>query len=343
MNCKICANKSTPIFKAKILNKYDVQYFKCSKCEFIQTEKPYWLEEAYTHAIADLDVGLVYRNLDYTDQIYTLITNNLNLKKKYLDYAGGYGLFVRIMRDRGLDYIHYDKYCENIFAKNHGIKDSAINSKFEGLTALEVFEHLEDPLNDIKEMLLLSDTIIFSTELIEKHDIQSAEDWWYFVPETGQHIAFYSPKTLKVIAKKLALSTFSKGNLHLFSKRTLKRNPFLIKNKNIKLDSLLNHDFLLAKELSKNNEIGKQSINNDKIEIALADIAPFIVKIDKINKQKNIVKRKLKRSVELVRELKTKYLQSSQELDKIKKSKGWNYLTKFYKLKFFIYKILVRK
>jgi len=45
MNCKICSSNSSHIFSHDVLKKYNVKYFKCENCGFIQTENPYWLEE----------------------------------------------------------------------------------------------------------------------------------------------------------------------------------------------------------------------------------------------------------------------------------------------------------
>ena len=34
-----------------------------------------------------------------------------------VDYGGGYGLLVRLMRNSGFDFYRYDPYCANFFAK----------------------------------------------------------------------------------------------------------------------------------------------------------------------------------------------------------------------------------
>ena len=80
MNCKICDNNTNPIFKTKVLNKYDVEYFKCTQCSFIQTEKPYWLDESYSNAITQLDIGLANRNYDLAKK--TSLMNQLILFNK---------------------------------------------------------------------------------------------------------------------------------------------------------------------------------------------------------------------------------------------------------------------
>jgi 2-polyprenyl-3-methyl-5-hydroxy-6-metoxy-1,4-benzoquinol methylase len=148
MNCNICENKAEFLFKATVLLKYNVAYFKCTNCGFIRTENPYWLKEAYSDAISSLDIGLVERNFNLTQIAAPIIKCYFNYKSKFLDYAGGYGLFVRLMRDRGFDFYRQDIYCDNILARNFDITDLNSPSRFEMLTAFEVFEHLHDPLQE---------------------------------------------------------------------------------------------------------------------------------------------------------------------------------------------------
>ena len=58
LKCKICESDSHGLAQGKVMGKYDVDYFQCSNCGFVQTEEPYWLDEAYSQPIASSDVGL---------------------------------------------------------------------------------------------------------------------------------------------------------------------------------------------------------------------------------------------------------------------------------------------
>jgi len=225
--CNICGSGSVKIFDAMLLGKYNVGYFQCENCSFIQTEKPYWLEEAYVSAITSIDVGLVYRNLYFSNIVPTLLDVFSNKNDSYIDYGGGYGMFVRIMRDKGYDFYLQDIYAENLFAKYFDIKDFAGGQKFTALTAFEVFEHLEDPIEELKKMFGLSDTIIFSTDLQPMPSFSKATDWWYFTPETGQHISFYNIKSLEKLSQLFNCRFYSNGkNLHIITKLNLSKNPF---------------------------------------------------------------------------------------------------------------------
>ena len=225
--CNICGAESHLLFNRTILNKYDALYYRCDICDFMQTEKPYWLKEAYSKAITTLDVGLVARNLILRDKTVRIIKKRFQYRNKvFLDYAGGYGLFTRLMRDMGFNFYNTDQQCQNIFAEHFDLKQfKTDNQKFELLTAFEVMEHLEKPLEELEKMFKFSESILFSTEMQPKVP-EKITTWWYLVPEIGQHISFYSEKTLRVIANKFNCKMYSDGkSLHLFTNKTFKTNP----------------------------------------------------------------------------------------------------------------------
>jgi hypothetical protein len=238
MKCNICQSESKELFVQRVLNKYDVAYYKCSSCGFIQTEKAYWLKEAYENIITSLDIGLVYRNLYLSTVSQAVLTRFFNDKAKFLDYGGGYGLFVRLMRDRGFDFYRQDKYCENTFAKNFDITDLPSTTKFEVITTFEVFEHLEDPISEIRKILNYGNSILFSTEL-QPTNIQ-IRNWEYLALETGQHISLYSFETLKRIAEIFNLNIYSNfNNIHLLTPNRINKNVFRLLAKS-KVASLYN-------------------------------------------------------------------------------------------------------
>lgn len=217
MNCRICNRSSDRLWSEVVLRKYQVEYYKCSNCGFIQTEDPYWLDEAYASAITSIDIGLMYRNLINVPITSAIINKFANPEGKFIDYGGGYGMFTRLMRDKGFEYFRQDAYCENLFAKHFDITDLSVDEKFEMLTAFEVFEHLSNPKQELEKMLEYSNNIFFSTELVP-HGLNDKK-WWYLMPETGQHISLYSQKSLIYLAKENKLNFYSNGtNLHLLTK-----------------------------------------------------------------------------------------------------------------------------
>jgi len=218
--CKICNSPSEKIFSKQVLKKYNADYFKCTSCGFVQTSEPVWIQEAYSSAITSLDLGLLGRNIGFSDQLTAIIDACLPEAKHMLDYAGGYGVFVRLMRDRGFDFYRHDPFCENLFSKHFDIDDSHLE-RFDLVTAFEVFEHFVNPLQEIEKMFKFSDTLIFST-MIVPYQIEDIKNWWYLSEETGQHVAFYSEKSLQIIAQKYGKKYYVKnGNLHMFSSKQL--------------------------------------------------------------------------------------------------------------------------
>jgi Methyltransferase domain len=224
MHCKICSSDTQHLFREEVLLKYDVSYYKCKNCSFIQTEAPYWLEEAYEDSISACDVGVAQRGLLWRAALKRIINNYFDPNLKFVDYGGGTGLLVRFMRDAGFNFYRYDLYGKNTFARGFDISDVQNgDAKFELLTAFEVFEHLEDPLSDIEQMFRLSDSLLFST-LLQPLDTNklNPKDWNYFSPETGQHIAFYTSKTLNKIALKFGCNFYSDGeDVHLLTFKEL--------------------------------------------------------------------------------------------------------------------------
>lgn len=225
--CLVCKQQSDVVFAARILNKYDASYFKCSQCGFIHTERPHWLGEAYQSAITSLDVGLVRRSLDLAEITERIIDQNFQRDGRFLDFAGGYGLFARLMRDKGYNFFRQDKFCPNLFAANYDLNDLPASTRFELVTAFEVFEHLPDPCQEAQRMLELSDSVFFTTEIVPPSPIATADDWWYFAPETGQHISFFSTKALEILAAQMNCYLWTnKVTTHLLTRRRLKRDPF---------------------------------------------------------------------------------------------------------------------
>jgi hypothetical protein len=244
--CKICQSTTKLFSKAKVLQKNDVCYFRCDMCGFIQTEEPYWLEEAYSEAITNSDMGMVGRNLILTKITKTIIFFFFNKNAKFIDYAGGYGIFVRMMRDIGFDFYWLDKFCSNLFAKGFEA-DEHTKARYELLTAFEIFEHLVNPVEEIEHMLQFSRNILFSTELIPPRN-PKPDDWWYYGLDHGQHVSFYTTRSLILLAEQFGLRLYSNGkSLHLLTEKKLP--PFLFRKASIYRYAIVLSSFLKKKSL----------------------------------------------------------------------------------------------
>ena len=217
--CNVCNCNLTFFARSKVLNKYEIDYFRCEVCGFIQTESPFWLEKAYSRVINRSDVGLVARNIQLSGVTRSLISTSFNPDGDFLDYGGGYGLFVRLMRDAGYKFHYYDKYSqENHFARGmETLLD--VNSEFELVTAFEVLEHLADPVGEIAKMLALSRNLVVTTQVIPSPP-PKPEEWWYYGLDHGQHISFYTLKSLSKLAENFSLNFYSnQSDFHLFTEK----------------------------------------------------------------------------------------------------------------------------
>jgi glycosyltransferase involved in cell wall biosynthesis len=224
MRCKVCDSRSKFFFSNKIINKYDVSYFQCSSCGFVQTEDPYWLDEAYSSPITDSDIGILMRNEMLFQLSGNIIMTFFNHDAKFLDYGAGYGLFVRMMRDRGIDFSWNDQYCDNLFSKGF---EGSVEEPYELITSFEVFEHLVDPVETIGRLTQSSKNILFSTELLPPSN-PTADDWWYYCPHEGQHISIFTLKSLAIIAERFGLNLYSNGSFfHLLTEKSIDQQEFL--------------------------------------------------------------------------------------------------------------------
>jgi hypothetical protein len=223
--CNVCGAPAKEHAQARILGKYDIRYDRCTSCGFIQTESPYWLEESYSSAIKGSDVGLIKRNQELAPATARVIHTFFDVKAKFIDYGGGYGMLVRMMRDLGYDFYWQDKYAQNLMALGFEVQ---VGSRYELLTAFEVFEHLPNPNAELKLMLEWSDSVFFSTVLQPKTP-PMPENWWYYGLNHGQHVALYTRESLNKLASANGLNFYTNGkNLHLFTKKRISNLAFAV-------------------------------------------------------------------------------------------------------------------
>jgi hypothetical protein len=258
MNCRLCNSKNitffgrTPIFKAV------VSYYECSDCQYLQTEYPYWLPQSYLEPITSTDTGLVSRNLHNTSEVLAALTLLKSRNGTVLDFASGYGLLVRLLRDIGIHAYWHDEYTRNIFA--HGFDNPPNDISL--VTAFELVEHLVSPLETIQSIFNRSRNLLFST-LLAPVPTPNFSHWPYYGLEHGQHIGFFRYKSLMYISSQTGKYLLSNGsNMHLltseplsyinwrFLRKVAQLTPFL----RLRLNSLTQTDYATART---NNQTDK--------------------------------------------------------------------------------------
>lgn len=214
--CRLCGAEVLPHVRQRLLGKHDVQFQRCPRCDLIQSEPPYWLDEAYSHAISALDTGAIQRN-QICGRLTITVARVLGIdaRARCLDYGGGHGVFARMMRDLGFDFRCWDAHAENLFARGF---EGDIRAPHQLVTAFEVLEHLGDVAGQLHQLFSVGHDHIFIGTVL--HD-GAPDGWHYYVPEAGQHIAFYSPRTLRVIAERFGYDATIGPAYSVFSRQTL--------------------------------------------------------------------------------------------------------------------------
>ena len=195
--CRLCGGPTTTAFTLEVLSHLDVEYFICERCGSLETESPYWLDEAYgPGAIADLDTGLVMRNLEKQALVVTMLrVLGLPRGSRILDFGGGTGLLCRLLRDVGVDAWVYDPRGGHELSR--GFVVDRAEGPFDLVCAFEVVEHLAEPAETLRELAPAADALLVGTEPY----LGQGNDWWYLTPKTGQHVFFFSPQGFQWLAR----------------------------------------------------------------------------------------------------------------------------------------------
>lgn len=216
--CRLCGAESIEQFFATVLVRHTVRFYQCLRCELLESEDPWWLEEAYASPLAVLDTGIMKRNLVVARTLKPLLFFLCGNQQFFVDFAGGYGILTRLMRDAGFDFFWSDPHAQNLCAR--GFEYVADKGSPAAVTACECFEHFINPRESLQQLLSLSKTIFLTTDLLPD-PLPAPDQWGYYTFRTGQHIAFYRLKTLNYIADKYGLQVYSSGSIHLLTDRTL--------------------------------------------------------------------------------------------------------------------------
>jgi hypothetical protein len=191
-----------------------VSYYECERCGSLQTETPYWLDEAYAGDtggetnLSDFDTDSAQRNLRSLPAVM-LVARHLKLRN-VLDYGGGDGLLVRLLRDYRLNAYVSDPYADATYAR--GFTDPDFDRP-DLITAFEVFEHFASPKEDVAALFASAPTaLLISTAIYHGQ----GPDWWYLYPESGQHIFFYGEAAMKLIAERFGYVLVRSGGYTVF-------------------------------------------------------------------------------------------------------------------------------
>jgi len=219
--CKICGSETVSI--GGKWGGYRPELFRlrrCPQCHFAFVANPWtdyaaiYSEDYYAGKGADPLVDYTFE-LDFpegTIRVYewrglvSLVKSLIPVRAStaWLDFGCGNGGLVR--------YCHEQNICQALGFEDGAIREEAAKrgiplldkseierrgGAFEVVTAIEVLEHVEDPLEtltQIRYLLKPGGLLFFTTGNAEPYRAKLL-DWRYVIPEI--HISFYEPETLR--------------------------------------------------------------------------------------------------------------------------------------------------
>lgn len=215
--CPICGR----ITKASTHPKTKITYHHCSYCGYIQKDKfAFPTDEAAIKKYLEHHNSLEredYVNYlkDFIDQaLWPYVSKDQLLG---LDYGCGYEPVLKAIleRDYNAKVVDYDLYFHN----DHGYLDN----RYDFIVSTEVFEHLPDPLADLRRMagLLKDGGVIAIMTLFHPDDPIAFNDWWYIRDVT--HIGFFRSETFRVMADIIGIECVHTDNRRYIALKKSKR------------------------------------------------------------------------------------------------------------------------
>jgi SAM-dependent methyltransferase len=195
MRCKICNSKKINIYNA------DETYYNCLDCDFIFKDDKEYLSSAEeknryaSHNNTIDNIGYVKMFDDFINEIILPVAGNI---ETILDFGCGPGpVLSELLKKKNFKVDIYDPY----FYPN----DSYKQKKYDMIVSTEVFEHLKNPLAEIKSLLTLLNPDSYIAIMTNFHPgIDNFSNWWYKKDPT--HLSFYNETTFEKISNILSLN-----------------------------------------------------------------------------------------------------------------------------------------
>ncbi|NTU58116.1 MAG: class I SAM-dependent methyltransferase [Chlorobiaceae bacterium] len=229
--CLVCGNIATPYdccdfmkncqeVRGKFvpLSLKPVYYYRCAECGFVfSPELCSWTKQQFGNLIyngdyVNFDPDFVEARPKLHADIITAVFQGYREHLKILDYGGGQGQMVSLLRNAGFNAVSYDPYYDEGSVPEH--------SDFDLVTAFEVFEHAAAPrrmMEEVAGFLGKESVFLFSTVVSDGQILENGRlTWWYASPRNG-HISLYTTKSLRMLGACYGFEfhSFSQG-MHAF-------------------------------------------------------------------------------------------------------------------------------
>ena len=130
---------------------------------------------------------------------------------RWLDYGCGTGGLVLHLRERGLDAVGHEQGWSLPRLLERGVpvlgeeELAGHAGGFDVVTAIEVIEHVVDPVSELRRMaaLLRPGGVLFLTTGNAAPHREHLERWAYVIPEI--HVSFFEPRTLALALERAGL------------------------------------------------------------------------------------------------------------------------------------------
>ena len=190
-----------------------IWYLRCGECGFIFTQdfddwsKADFRRYIYNDEYHLADPGWIDGIREGENAKTTAIVMGQYQAKNVLDYGGGHGGMARMLRDRGIEAETYDP----LFSPTRP------SSKFDLVTAFEVFEHSPRPLATLEEAIGMAGPtapLLFTTMLHDNVPPQDVSSW-YIAPRNG-HVSIWTRKSLSIAFNRFGWKVVAlNGGTHL--------------------------------------------------------------------------------------------------------------------------------
>lgn len=252
--CSICGGNCDEILRYFVRKQNLAILIRCQDCEFSFVVGPSWLADSFSETLQPLDIGAVDRCSVVLDFVQTVARiTGWRSRSRFIDWGGGYGLMTRMARDRGMNFANFDPYVRPLFSAPANL-DNLCSTDV--IVASEVFLHIENPLHILAELLSFSPVVIITA--VVPPDRISAE-WWYLMPDTGQHVSFYPLHSLKKMAELTDAKLLSDGRFfHIFSRSELPfRTKVVVRSRTLTfaISYLLRGLFLAARSVNRSSSL----------------------------------------------------------------------------------------
>lgn len=202
--CKICQNTTTTLEDEKTSK----TYHKCATCSYIALDEKFYIDESHEKSHYDKHHNN-FESLGYVKMFEDLIDGfvqpHISTIKIALDFGCGEGEVLPILLEKNS--VKCDRYDLFYFPKK-----VYEDKKYDLICSTEVFEHLQNPLEMLKKLLLHveDNAYVLLMSMYHPDDDEKFLKWWYIRDIT--HIGFFNLDTFKWIAKELNLEIVKHNN-----------------------------------------------------------------------------------------------------------------------------------